>query len=310
MHFREIYSPPNNLQQFVEEMRPEYERLYGQTAAKTYANQAPAQIGAAIRHPDIRTFAMMENTNAHALLLLRAAGGRQIIPFFHVRHDAMSPAEGAAFLDQALHRIANTTGELLITEYIPFCDTRVDAVYQSHGFQRVDRQLMESPKPGSAPPASTGLTVTPATDEHIDALAGVFASAYEDHPERPLYAEAANKETARTFLRQCARGTYGAYRTGYLLGAWTDTRCVGMAAGAEVVAGLGFVLHMAVLPACQNRGVGAQLLHALTARFAAEGLERAALAVTCDNPAVRLYARSGFEITKEFAVYYRLRGCI
>ena len=65
-------------------------------------------------------------------------------------------------------------------------------------------------------------------------------------------------------------------------------------------AGFGFVapdipeVSIAVYPECRGLGLGSLLLGALIARARADGVRALSLSVALDNPARRLYVRSGF----------------
>jgi len=58
-------------------------------------------------------------------------------------------------------------------------------------------------------------------------------------------------------------------------------------------------LAISVLPGRRGRGVGAMLLTRLFEQLRGHGYKRTSLSVQKDNPAVRLYERLGYRITKE-----------
>ena len=66
--------------------------------------------------------------------------------------------------------------------------------------------------------------------------------------------------------------------------------------------GYGFVasdipeLSIAVFPECRGQRVGSLLLSTLVTRARAEGYRALSLSVSSENPARRLYARTGFEV--------------
>ena len=69
--------------------------------------------------------------------------------------------------------------------------------------------------------------------------------------------------------------------------------------------GFGFVdeqtpeLTIAVVPSCRGKGYGDELLKALLDRARSDGYGRISLSVMPDSPAVKLYARHGFETVAE-----------
>jgi GNAT superfamily N-acetyltransferase len=60
-----------------------------------------------------------------------------------------------------------------------------------------------------------------------------------------------------------------------------------------------YLFQMWVDPAVRGRGVGRRLLAAVIDWARASGAHRLNLGVTCDTPAMRLYARAGFESVGE-----------
>jgi GNAT superfamily N-acetyltransferase len=58
-------------------------------------------------------------------------------------------------------------------------------------------------------------------------------------------------------------------------------------------------VSIAVVPAMRGRGIGSELLEALTARARREGFGALSLSVERDNPSVKLYERHGFTPVRE-----------
>jgi GNAT superfamily N-acetyltransferase len=306
MEIRRIQNPPENIDQFVEAILPEYEQLYGKAAAAAYRITAPAQLLATIAHPTVRAYAAMESSRALALLFVRATETRHILSFFHILQGHNSSSCGPALLNFMVSDIAENDGRVIISEYIPLCPLDLDAAYQELGFHQVDRQIMRKICTGTLTSTPDGYEICTATKDDMGALADVLSAAYAKHPEHLLYEEVQSGTTVLEFLNQCAAGLFGSCPRDYMIGAWEGTTCVGLIVGTEVVAEMGFVLHMAVLPEHQGCGVGTGLLGALTTRFYDHGMTYAALGVTRDNPAAHLYAKADFETVQPFAVYYRV----
>ena len=305
MHCRLIQTPPDNMATFVDEILPEYDRLYGPRAAMVYQAHAAQQLSATIAHPDVRAFAVMEQNNAQAMLFVRRQNSRCTLSFFHVLGANTISDTGQALLWHAMDDVVFTGSPWVFTDYIPFCKLQVDETYRALDFNRVDRQFMVSSELPMPPTVPSGCEIRAATHGDIVHLARVLFETYIGHAERLLFEEVQSASAARHFLNQCVAGAFGACPRQFLLGAWRGPHCVGLAVGSEVVAGLGFVLHMAVLPSCQGIGLGGSLLSALVARFRERGLTRAGLGVTCTNPATHLYERAGFAARRVFPVYYR-----
>ena len=83
-----------------------------------------------------------------------------------------------------------------------------------------------------------------------------------------------------------------------------DGRVVG-AAWARLMRGFGHLnddtpeLAMAVLASHRGQGIGTTLLRAMTERLQKNGVRSLSLSVQKDNPALRLYQRTGFCVVRE-----------
>ena len=304
-----IQAPPANITQFVDDMLPEYERIYGKTAALAYRLSAPTQLAATITHPSVRAYALQEEGHTEAMLFVQTTDTRHTLSFFHVLRAHSAENLAPALLQTMLSDIPEEDTRLIISDYIPLGPLELSATYKACGFEAVERQIMRKACARTTTTNSQGYDLRHANTNDILPLAAVLCAAYEEHPENFLYEEVQSKEAAQHFLQQCSWGAFGSCPRDYLIGAWLGSTCVGLIVGAEVVAEMGFVLHMAVLPAHRGRGVGTSLLNTLTARFYDHGMACAALGVTRENPAVHLYTAADFEILQPFKVYYRPRSC-
>jgi ribosomal protein S18 acetylase RimI-like enzyme len=150
-----------------------------------------------------------------------------------------------------------------------------------------------------------GTAIRPALPAEFPALAEVLEQTYTDHRELFLFPEVQSTTAALDYITCAARGDFGTHPACYTLGIWQDTQCLGLALGSQVLPALGFVLHLAVLPEARGRGLGTALLASLTENFGLEGMDYIGLGVTCDNPAVNLYKRAGFEVMAQLPVFYR-----
>ncbi len=301
-----IHAAPENLAAFIHEILPAYEGIYGPEAARHYRERAPQDVAQTIAHPAIRCYAIMEGRQAEALLFIRPTPTRYLISFFHVLLGSPAEARSGELLAYAVNDLAQAGNPLIVSEYLAFSPLALDDTYAALGFQCIGRSLQHNthlPSPTAGPPVAS---ITPWDASGMGTVARILADTYADHPEQILFEETSSVEAAHRFLVQTRAGAFGSCLSAYQLGAWLDGTCVGFALGSEVVAGLGFVLHMAVLPAYQGQGIGRQLLHHLTAAFAQQGLGRVALGVTNSNTARYLYESAGFETVQPFPVYYRL----
>lgn len=294
--------PPHNLHDFVAEIRPPFEALYGPQAGAYYGATALAGIATTILNPAIRAYGSMDGDRAAGLLFVRRDGGRTAIAFFHVLEPFRHGEWCEALLEFALGEHLETEVEV-ITEFVPFDGTVVDPVFARHGFKKIPRQLMRRRPWADGPSFPAGMDMV--YPEALEELAFVLADTYAYDEGRALFPEVQLEAAALEYLRRVQRGDFGIHRLSYTIAARSGGHCAGFVTGSQVLPGLGFVLHMAVRPSFQRMGLGAALLGALSAGFAREGLDYIALGVTCDNPAVKLYEKAGFVSAAQVPVFHR-----
>lgn len=303
---RRILHAPTNLGDYIEEILPPYEKLYGTQAAQHYRVNAPRDLARTMAHPALRCYAVMDGSHALALLFVRATATRHLLSFFHELQGIPGKSPAGDLLRFVINDLEQCTNSLIQSEYLSFSPATLDETYMALGFQRMDRSVQRSPLHSAPAHPSAVARIAPLEVSQLDLAANVLAAAYAQHPERMIFEEVADGAAAKTFIAQLQAGGFGSSRRAYQLGAWVDDTCVGVVLGSEVVAGLGFVLHMAVVPSYQGQGIGRDLLTQLTGAFLQAGLDHAALAVTNSNPARYLYEQAGFETVQAFPVYYRL----
>lgn len=145
--------------------------------------------------------------------------------------------------------------------------------------------IMERPLEPTAPPAAPeGITLRAFTDADAEAVLAVNAAAFAHHPEQGDFS------AADLAARQAEP--------------WWDPAGLIVAEDAEGVVGFhwtkrhdadtGEVYVIGVHPRAHGQGLGTVLLQAGLAHLATSGCTRVILYVESDNPAVRLYERSGF----------------
>ena len=235
--------------------------------ARQYQANAPRDLSLTMAHPAIRCYAVVDGPDARALLFARKSATRFLLSFFHELQAGYDSSESEALLRFVVADLARTEKIPIQSEYLAFSPSNLDETYRVLGFEQVGRALQQC-------------TLLP---EETAVHSGVRIA----------------------FIAQTQAGAFGNSPSAFHLGAWVNEACVGLALGSEVVAGLGFVLHMAVLPEFQGQGIGRQLLSELKQGFRQAGLKRVALGVTNTNPARYLYESAGFETVQPFPVYYR-----
>ncbi len=301
-----LHTAPLNITDYVGEILPGFRELYGPDAAEYYALAASSAISTAIGRPEVLAFGCKSGSVVSAILLAKQDNTRTTISFLHVLEPYRSLGTGDALLAFALDSL-ETHGEIF-TEFVPFHPMDLGPVFERFGFKKIERQLMRSPTGTIAPAYPSGFEFTHPSLSDLGALAAVLTETYVGHQERFLFPEVHSELKALDYLSRASAGHFGQHQPDYTVAVWKDGQCAGFGVGCQVLPGLGFVLHLAVWPAFQRRGIGTGLLLALSAAFAREGLDYIALGVTCDNPAVKLYNRAGFREKTRIPVYYRLAG--
>jgi ribosomal protein S18 acetylase RimI-like enzyme len=292
-----IRRPPDNFSAFVDEVAEGLATLYGPAAADDYREKATTAIQASLPHPAVRAWTAADPAapdKAHAMLVSAVREGVGHITFIHV----LRPFEGMGLEDELVRAAVDglRDGSVLgiAAEPVGFCRLELDQTFAQLGFSRIERQLMSAPL--HAKPLSASILAESATVEAADYadVAEIIVAAYRDHPGRDLHAEVRTLSGAESFVRTAADGAYGATRPAYIRIIRRTRIPVAAIVGCEAAPGVGFVLQVVVRPEYQGRGLGTQLVRELACRFREAGLDRAALGVTNDNPARRLYERLGF----------------
>lgn len=144
-----------------------------------------------------------------------------------------------------------------------------------------------------------GVRLRPFTEQDTDAFLAVNAAAFATHPEQGAFSLA----DLRARQAEPWWHPYG------LIVAIDDTtgRLLGFHWTKRHDAHTGEVYVIGVHPDAHGRGLGKALLDAGLAHLTALGCDRVILYVEHDNPAVRLYERTGFVTTRADAQYGRPR---
>ncbi len=145
----------------------------------------------------------------------------------------------------------------------------------------------------SAPTAPDGISLRGFEPGDVDAFLAINAAAFAGHPEQGAFSadDLAQRmaepwwDPAGFIVAEDAEGLVGFH--------WTKRH------DAET----GEVYVIGVHPRAHGRGLGTVLLDAGLAHLAASGCTTVHLYVEHDNPAVRLYERAGFVVTRSDAQY-------
>ncbi len=112
------------------------------------------------------------------------------------------------------------------------------------------------------------------------------------------------------FLRMQFMARQSSYRARYPAAATSIIRRDGVPVGSMIVAREPeaiVLVDIAILPEHQRTGIGRGLIDSLRAESAGTG-RPVRLSVAKGNPAIKLYARSGFSVVSEDEVYLMMEG--
>lgn len=297
-HIQHLTRLPENFREFIAEVGFGLAELYGPLAAVHYQDTALAQFQTALRHPSTDFLGWFEGEDALGLLVTIQRGTVTQFSFLHVLRRGVGAGIERNLLAEAirLHRAGGA--EAILAECLAFGPLDTDGVYESAGFDTIERELMMADLTARALSCAASIESVPISEaDHADA-ANVIAQAYQNHPGRRLHTEVRDFESARGFISGVADGNYGPTHTDYLRLIRRAGYCCGIIAGCEAAPEVGFVLQVAVSPAQQNQGLGGQLVRELAQTFAHAGCTRLALGVTSASPARRLYQRLGFSLLR------------
>ncbi|MBI5095938.1 MAG: GNAT family N-acetyltransferase [Candidatus Hydrogenedentes bacterium] len=290
---------PPNFPDFANEVADAMETMYGPEAAAHYRGAAEAQFRGAIQHPSVDMLGCYEGKRALALLVTIQRGMVTQFSFLHVLEDALGRGIEQRLVAEAvrIHRAGGV--DAILAEYVQFASLDDREVYESLGFETIQRELMIATLPNpqltrEAPPASVEFS----QDDWGDA-AEVIVAAYDGHPGRRLHIEVRDFENALAFVQAVSESSYGPSRPEYRRRMRQNGVTEGVIVGCEVAPRIGFILQVAVRPEYQDRGIGGRLVSELSQALEAAGCAQVALGVTSDSPARRLYSRLGFRTLRD-----------
>lgn len=272
--------------------------VYGKPAAAFYAREAPNIWRANLTHPHARVIGVYRGGRLAGVGVATLRGSHAEIPFLH-------PAEGTGVdriidaLVRALVAEARARGaRRIVGECVPLAAFDEAPTYRALGFTQVSRRLMAAETRVVADAAALSAT-RPLSGADLPAVADCLAHAYADDPMRLLHAEMRSRDAALEFARRVFGGGFGPTPPGVARAVTDGAELCGVLLAANAVAGVGFVLQLAVRPPARSRGLGARLVRASAEAMRSLGLERVMLGVSKSNPAMRLYTRLGFRPVRD-----------
>lgn len=297
-YVEQIQSLPPNFDDFTAEISSELTKLYGPEAGAEYAANASQRFSETMRHPQVRTLGLWVDgvLAGMGVAVIRDDVG-QII-FLHVleRYTGLGIEDN---LFTALVEVLRPTGVAgIVCEFLPMSAIEIAEAETRLGFTRVPRLLMRRPLHNHV--TAMEASSRPLQPDDWAEAAEVLMSAYADHPGFAYHAEVQNFERATSFVAAAQQGGFGAnVHDGSRI--YEDAgEVAGMLLACRAAPSTGFILHVAVRPRQQGKGIGQRMIEDAFAAFLAAGMTHASLGVTETNPARRLYERMSFEVIRSF----------
>ncbi len=300
---RDIAALPPNFDEFISENAIGLRTLYGPAAEAEYRSTVREHLQTAINAEILRATVAFDGARAAAMTLSTIHDSIGRINHHHVLRDYAGQGADHALIEDAVASFRHDGVDAILSECVPFCDIDESPVFARLGFIERRRAVMRADLPliRSAPAMQPEIAAI--THRQREAVAATLMRAYEGHPSRVLHPEVLTESRAMSFVKTALSGGYGATDRDYSLYSGTPKSPDAIILCCRVAPDVGFVLHVAVRPECQNQGLGAQLIAAAARHFTRTGLRKIALGVSCDNPAIHLYERLGFEVVHHLNSY-------
>ena len=300
---RRIREVPPNFDAFVEEVGTGLGALYGPAAEQEYRATARARVAKILGYPSVVAYGAFEDGDAAGMAMGVRRPDAAHITFLHVLHGHTGAGVEEELIEAIVHEFRRLGVPGVVSEFVPHCLLNEEAVYRRLGFTKSDRAIMgrfleDTSEAVEGDPVSR--IVSPGEERDV---AGTIVEAYRNHPDRALHPEVRDVDSALRFVESIQAGNFGRFEPDYARALDGKGDLAGIILGCETTANVGFVLMVSVAPEFQGQGQGEMLMRNLLREFQGFGLERVALGVTLDNPAVRLYERLGFSVLKTIRAY-------
>lgn len=306
---RRISALPANAGEFLRESAAAMGELYGAQAAEYYLAHARANLEASVGHAMVYALGAFEGNHAVGMLMAVQRSPAVHMSYVHVLKSREGRAIEDRLVEQALADLQRKPVDHILCEYVPVNRMDLSATFAAHEFAQVPRLMMIAALDAPELPAVEEIHPT-SNPKDWDEVARCLLDAYRGDPGRRLHIEMTDDRLASAFISRVAAGGFGRFRPEYITAVMDDGRCLGAAVGCEVAPDTGFILQVGVRAESRGAGMGAALVRSLLAAFRANGLRRAALGVTADNPARMLYERLGFRVRKPVDTFVWWRsGC-
>ena len=294
---------PTNFDEFVDEIGLGLRGLYGEAAEQDYRSRARGAMKATVDDPLVAVFGAIKKHRATGLVIVVRREDVGHISFIHVLSEYVRQGIEASLVEAACDFLRDAGCAHLVSECVAHCPLEVQGVYEDLGLLRVERVIMGASCKDVAAVSDGAPRSREFHPSEARAVAQTIVASFQNHSGRLLHHEVRTVDRAHEFLRGVRSGSYGPFQPAYGRALEIDGNLPAVLVGCEVAPDVGFVLMVSVVPENQGHGFGTGLLLDVAHEFSRAGLDRLALGVSLDNPAVGLYAKLGFSELKRVDAY-------
>ncbi|HZS44813.1 MAG TPA: GNAT family N-acetyltransferase [Blastocatellia bacterium] len=220
-------------------------------------------------------------------------------------------------IELILHEIGRERIDRIESQNIGFGLDNATRVYQKHGFQTYQRYFMikRLDKVRGAEPetrtwgASPRLHFRPYHSNDLAQITRLIYESYVGRPDSEINSQYSTHSGCREFFSNLISNTgCGRFLRTLSLVAEQEInkRIVGAVITTEISTGNAHLPQISVMPELQGKGLGRKMIEILSWRLSNAGYRTVSLAVSALNdPAVKLYEKSGFETLLEFPVFVK-----
>ena len=290
---KKLTTVPDNFDEFLAEISPEYTRLYGKAAAHQYAATIKTSLSHSLQHPDVCAYGMVIDGTVAGMMMAQLRLGVGHIVFVHVLYPYREQALETELLDACVSALKQRSVTRVISETIPLYPVALNAAFDAQGFHCIERALMRHALSTDDELKTEDLT-TPMDTKDEQEVASLLLAAYQDHPDRVLHQELQHPDAALSLLRRYRAGEYGTVQPQWMRVMKKSGLYEGMIMAHALSPEVGYVFQLAVQPARQRQGIGQCLMQSLLSEMTQSGIQQVLLGVTLMSPAFKLYQHMNF----------------
>ncbi len=264
-------------------------------------------------------FALLHRTQVAGYAYSILQENKALIGDLYVRPLWRNPDYEAALFCAVLDRLIAAPHLSRIESQIMFMDSAAaKTIGRDRRVALFERALMTLDLASAAPPAPRHnplrcFNLEPWADRFQGLAATLISSIYGSHAESPINDQLTSPAGARRLLDQIVfQNSSGPFFRGGSFAAFDRTgKLAGIVLASFSTPETCTISELCVAAAARGLGLGCELLWRAASAVRDRGAKRVSLSVTADNsPALRLYQRSGFRLTRRFFAYVWERPAI